>query len=77
MGDTVIPVKALIQKKAARFTSIEHLPEYHDACRLFERTERQVAAITMAEHMPKRGLAAGHAGRGEPGLAGNGAKADR
>jgi hypothetical protein len=56
MGDTVLPVKALIQKEEAALFYFRGalLPEYQRALDdLFVRAENQVAAITMAEHLPR------------------------
>ena len=55
MGDTVIPVKAFIQKEEAVLFYFRGalLPEYQQALDdLFVRAENQVAAIAMAEHLP-------------------------
>lgn len=56
MGDTVIPVKAFIQKEEALLSKFRGalIPEYQRALDdLFVRAEYQVAAITMAEHLPR------------------------
>jgi len=56
MGDTVIPVKAFIQKEEAALFYFRGalLPEYQRALdELFVRAENLVAAITMAEHLPR------------------------
>jgi hypothetical protein len=56
MGDTVIPVKAFIQKEEADLFYFRGalLPEYQRAVdELFGHAERLVAAITMAEHLPR------------------------
>jgi hypothetical protein len=56
MGDTVMPVKAFIQKEEASLFYFRGalLPEYQRALdELFVHAEYLVAAITMAEHMPR------------------------
>lgn len=56
MGDTVIPVKAFIQKEEAALFYFRGalLPEYQRALdELFVHAEGLVAAITMAEHLPR------------------------
>lgn len=56
MGDTVIPVKAFTQKEEANLFYFRGalIPEYQRALDdLFVRAEYQVAAITMAEHLPR------------------------
>ena len=56
MGDTVLPVKAFIQKEEAALFYFRGalLPEYQRALDdLFVRAENQVAAIAMAEHLPR------------------------
>jgi hypothetical protein len=56
MGDTVLPVKAFIRKEEAALFYFRGalLPEYQQALDdLFVRAENQVAAITMAEHLPR------------------------
>jgi hypothetical protein len=56
MGDTVIPVKAFIQNEEAALFYFRGalLPEYQRAVdELFGHAERLVAAITMAEHLPR------------------------
>jgi hypothetical protein len=56
MGDTVLPVKAFIQKEEAALFDFRGalLPEYQRALDdLFVRAENQVGAITMAEHLPR------------------------
>lgn len=56
MGDTIIPVKAFIQKEEAALFYFRGalLPEYQRALdELFVRAENMVAAITMAEHLPR------------------------
>lgn len=56
MGDTVVPVKAFIQNEEAALFYFRGalLPEYQRAVdELFEHAERMVAAITMAEHLPR------------------------
>jgi hypothetical protein len=56
MGDTVLPVKAFIQKEESALFYFRGalLPEYQRALGdLFVRAENQVAAITMAENLPR------------------------
>jgi hypothetical protein len=56
MGDTVIPVKAFIQKEEAALFYFRGalLPEYQRALdELFVHAEGLVAAITMAEYLPR------------------------
>jgi hypothetical protein len=56
MGDTVIPVKAFIRKEEAALFYFRGalLPEPQRALdELFVHAEMLVAAITMAEHMPR------------------------
>lgn len=56
MGDTVLPAKAFIQKEERELFYFRGalLPEHRRALdELFAQAERLVAAITMAEHLPR------------------------